>query len=132
MAWAPPQIDNGARLGRLPGLDTDVGGGSSLSGVGQRRLVALARVLKDPAISFLVEGHSQRRSHSPRTNSGELDMIMAQRDRKPHYLSTVKNADPDCGEARPILSSKGTQQPDATGHYARHGCLLSALSLKTY
>jgi ATP-binding cassette, subfamily B, bacterial len=57
--WSGPpnQIDNGDWLKALPhGLDTEVGERGSNLSMGQRQLVALARViLKDPAIFILDE-----------------------------------------------------------------------------
>jgi ABC-type multidrug transport system fused ATPase/permease subunit len=91
------RIDDGEWLAALPnGLDTPVGeSGHSLS-VGQRQLVALARVmLQDPAIVILDEATA---SVDPLTESqiqDALDVVLAGRTSIviAHRLSTVRNAD---------------------------------------
>jgi ABC-type multidrug transport system fused ATPase/permease subunit len=95
--WAASQIDNGSWLAALPdGLDTEVGErGSSLS-MGQRQLVALARViLKDPAIFILDEATASVDPFTEAQIQEGLDMIMAQRTAVviAHRLSTIKHAD---------------------------------------
>jgi len=94
---AARQISGGDWLADLPdGLDTDVGErGSSLS-MGQRQLVALARViLKDPAIFILDEATASVDPFTEMQIQEGLEAIM--RDRTAiviaHRLSTVKNAD---------------------------------------
>ena len=94
---AANQISKGDWLADLPdGLDTDVGErGASLS-MGQRQLVALARVvLKDPAIFILDEATASVDPFTEAQIQEGLDTIM--RDRTAiviaHRLSTVKNAD---------------------------------------
>ena len=91
------RISNGDWLDDLPdGLDTDVGErGASLS-MGQRQLVALARVLlKDPAIFILDEATSSVDPFTEMQIQEGLETLM--RDRTAiviaHRLSTVKNAD---------------------------------------
>jgi ABC-type multidrug transport system fused ATPase/permease subunit len=91
------QISNGEWLDGLPdGLNTDVGErGSSLS-MGQRQLVALARVvLKDPAIFVLDEATASVDPFTETQIQEGLEVIM--RDRTAiviaHRLSTVRNAD---------------------------------------
>jgi len=82
--------------GLADGLDTDVGErGASLS-MGQRQLVALARVLlKDPAIFILDEATASVDPFTETQIQEGLETIM--RDRTAiviaHRLSTVKNAD---------------------------------------
>jgi ABC-type multidrug transport system fused ATPase/permease subunit len=94
---AAMRIGKGDWLADLPaGLDTDVGErGASLS-MGQRQLVALARVLlKDPAIFILDEATASVDPFTEAQIQEGLETIM--RDRTAiviaHRLSTVKNAD---------------------------------------
>jgi ABC-type multidrug transport system fused ATPase/permease subunit len=94
---AAMHISNGDWLADLPdGLNTDVGErGASLS-MGQRQLVALARVLlKDPAIFILDEATASVDPFTETQIQEGLEIIM--RDRTAiviaHRLSTVKHAD---------------------------------------
>ena len=94
---AAERISKGDWLADLPdGLDTDVGErGASLS-MGQRQLVALARVLlKDPAIFILDEATASVDPFTEMQIQEGLETIM--RDRTAiviaHRLSTVKHAD---------------------------------------
>ena len=94
---AAMRISHGNWLADLPdGLDTDVGErGASLS-MGQRQLVALARVLlKDPAIFILDEATASVDPFTEMQIQEGLETVM--RDRTAiviaHRLSTVKNAD---------------------------------------
>lgn len=94
---AANHISNGEWLDVLPdGLDTDVGErGSSLS-MGQRQLVALARVLlKDPAIFILDEATASVDPFTETQIQEGLDQIMRERTAVviAHRLSTVKHAD---------------------------------------
>ncbi|MBN1260228.1 MAG: ABC transporter ATP-binding protein [Anaerolineae bacterium] len=90
-------ISNGAWLsGLTDGLDTDVGERGANLSMGQRQLVALARVLlKDPAIFILDEATASVDPFTETQIQEGLDTIM--RDRTAiviaHRLSTVKNAD---------------------------------------
>ena len=122
--WAAAQIDNGNWLQALPkGLDTEVGERGSNLSMGQRQLVALARViLKDPAIFILDEATASVDPFTETQIQEGLDMIMAQRTAVviAHRLSTVKNAD------RIIVMSDGgileegphEQLMAQSGHYA--------------
>jgi ABC-type multidrug transport system fused ATPase/permease subunit len=94
---AARRISNGEWLEALPdGLDSDVGErGGSLS-MGQRQLVALARViLKDPAIFILDEATASVDPFTETQIQEGLDAIMAERTAIviAHRLSTVKGAD---------------------------------------
>jgi ABC-type multidrug transport system fused ATPase/permease subunit len=91
------QVSHGDWVADLPdGLDTDVGErGASLS-MGQRQLVALARVvLKDPAIFILDEATASVDPFTETQIQEGLETLM--RDRTAiviaHRLSTVKHAD---------------------------------------
>ncbi len=90
-------ISNGDWLAVLAdGLDTDVGERGANLSMGQRQLVALARVLlKDPAIFILDEATASVDPFTEAQIQEGLDTIM--RDRTAiviaHRLSTVKNAD---------------------------------------
>jgi ATP-binding cassette subfamily B protein len=121
---AAMNISQGDWLADLPnGLDTDVGErGASLS-LGQRQLVALARVLlKDPAIFILDEATASVDPFTEAQIQEGLDFVM--RDRTTiviaHRLSTVKHAD------RIIVMDHGRIVEEGThdsllaqgGHYA--------------
>jgi len=90
-------ISNGDWLtGLADGLDTDVGERGANLSMGQRQLVALARVLlKDPAIFILDEATASVDPFTEAQIQEGLDTIM--RDRTAiviaHRLSTIKNAD---------------------------------------
>jgi ATP-binding cassette subfamily B protein len=90
-------ISNGDWLADLPdGLDTDVGERGGNLSMGQRQLVALARVLlKDPAIFILDEATASVDPFTEMQIQEGLDTLM--RDRTAiviaHRLSTVKSAD---------------------------------------
>jgi ABC-type multidrug transport system fused ATPase/permease subunit len=91
------QISHGDWLADLPeGLDTDVGERGANLSMGQRQLVALARVvLKDPAVFILDEATASVDPFTEMQIQEGLETIM--RDRTAiviaHRLSTVKHAD---------------------------------------
>jgi ATP-binding cassette subfamily B protein len=94
---AAMQISGGDWLGDLPdGLDTDVGERGANLSMGQRQLVALARVLlKDPAVFILDEATASVDPFTEMQIQEGLETIM--RDRTAlviaHRLSTVRHAD---------------------------------------
>jgi ABC-type multidrug transport system fused ATPase/permease subunit len=118
------QIAHGDWLADLPeGLDTDVGERGANLSMGQRQLVALARVvLKDPAIFILDEATASVDPFTETQIQEGLETIM--RDRTAiviaHRLSTVKHAD------RIIVMDQGDTIEEGThdallaqgGHYA--------------
>ncbi|MFO7682706.1 MAG: ABC transporter ATP-binding protein [Chloroflexota bacterium] len=122
--WAAEQIDNGDWLKALPnGLDTEVGERGSNLSMGQRQLVALARViLKDPAIFILDEATASVDPFTEAQIQEGLDMIMAQRTAVviAHRLSTVKNADRIIVMANGGILEEGTHEQlmQQSGHYA--------------
>jgi ABC-type multidrug transport system fused ATPase/permease subunit len=121
---AAMQISNGDWLAGLPdGLATDVGERGANLSMGQRQLVALARVmLKDPAIFILDEATASVDPFTETQIQEGLETIM--RDRTAiviaHRLSTVKHAD------RTIVMDHGRIIEEGThdnlmargGHYA--------------
>jgi ABC-type multidrug transport system fused ATPase/permease subunit len=121
---AAMQIGNGDWLAVLPdGLETDVGERGANLSMGQRQLVALARVLlKDPAIFILDEATASVDPFTETQIQEGLETVM--RDRTAiviaHRLSTVKNADRiivmEQGEIIEEGTHKGLMQDG--GHYA--------------
>ncbi len=97
VAAAAHQIGAGDWLHGLGnGLDTDVGERGSNLSMGQRQLVALARVvLKDPAIFILDEATASVDPFTETQIQEGLEMLMRGRTAIliAHRLSTVKNAD---------------------------------------
>jgi ATP-binding cassette subfamily B protein len=109
--------------GLTDGLDTDVGERGANLSMGQRQLVALARVvLKDPAIFILDEATASVDPFTETQIQEGLDVIMRERTAIviAHRLSTVKHADRiivlDHGE----IIEEGTHNALMTqgGHYA--------------
>ena len=94
---AANRISEGVWLNSLAqGLDTDVGERGSNLSMGQRQLVAMARVmLKDPAIFILDEATASVDPFTETQIQEGLDVVMAERTAIviAHRLSTVKNAD---------------------------------------
>ncbi len=123
--WAAARaISEGEWLDALPkGLETDVGErGSSLS-MGQRQLVALARVvLKDPAIFVLDEATASIDPFTETQIQEGLDTIMAERTAIviAHRLSTVKSADRIIvmGNGGIIEEGRHDELMARSGHYA--------------
>jgi ABC-type multidrug transport system fused ATPase/permease subunit len=121
---AAMHISHGGWLADLPnGLDTDVGERGANLSMGQRQLVALARVLlKDPAIFILDEATASVDPFTETQIQEGLETIM--RDRTAiviaHRLSTVKHADRiivmDHGQI--IEEGKHDELMARGGHYA--------------
>jgi ATP-binding cassette subfamily B protein len=121
---AVTQISGGDWLGDLPdGLDTDVGERGANLSMGQRQLVALARVLlKDPAVFILDEATASVDPFTEMQIQEGLETIM--RDRTAiviaHRLSTVRHADRIVVVDHGRIIEEGTHEGLLArgGHYA--------------
>jgi len=121
---AARQVAGGDWLDSLPdGLDTQVGErGASLS-MGQRQLVALARVLlQDPAIFILDEATASVDSLTETLIQEGLDEVMKRRTSVviAHRLSTIRNADRIIvlRDGKIIEEGSHDELLEAGGHYA--------------
>jgi ATP-binding cassette, subfamily B, bacterial len=122
--WAASHVGSGDWLEDLPnGLETDVGERGASISLGQRQLVALARVLlKDPAIFILDEATASVDPFTEAQIQEGLDAVMGGRTAIviAHRLSTIRTAD------RIIVLDKGRIIEDGNhegllasgGHYA--------------
>jgi ATP-binding cassette subfamily B protein len=121
---AAMHISGGDWLADLPdGLDTDVGERGANLSMGQRQLVALARVLlKNPAIFILDEATASVDPFTETQIQEGLETIMADRTAIviAHRLSTVKHADRIIVMDHGRIIEEGTHDQLMTrgGHYA--------------
>ncbi|MEM7330441.1 MAG: ABC transporter ATP-binding protein [Chloroflexota bacterium] len=121
---AVQQISAGEWLhGFSHGLDTDVGERGSNLSMGQRQLVAMARVLlKDPAIFILDEATASVDPFTETQIQDGLDAVMANRTAIviAHRLSTVRNADRIIVMANGRIIEEGSHDAlmAQAGHYA--------------
>jgi ABC-type multidrug transport system fused ATPase/permease subunit len=117
-------ISNGEWLqGLTNGLDTDVGERGSNLSMGQRQLVAMARVLlKNPAIFILDEATASVDPFTETQIQEGLDAVMADRTAIviAHRLSTIKNADRIIVMANGRIIEEGSHERlmQQGGHYA--------------
>ncbi|NJP06252.1 MAG: ABC transporter ATP-binding protein [Chloroflexaceae bacterium] len=121
---AARSIGDGEWLDGLPrGLDTDVGERGGQLSLGQRQLVALARViLQNPAIFLLDEATASIDPFTESQIQTSLDMIMQGRTSIiiAHRLSTVRSVDRIIVMRQGRIIEEGTHQEllSQKGHYA--------------
>ena len=121
---AAMQVSQGEWVADLAdGLDTDVGERGSNLSMGQRQLVALARVLlKDPAIFILDEATASVDPFTEMQIQEGLDAIMADRTAIviAHRLSTIRSADRIIVMDQGRILEEGTHESllAGGGHYA--------------
>jgi ATP-binding cassette, subfamily B, bacterial len=124
VVWAASHVGRGDWLEDLPnGLDTEVGERGSAISLGQRQLVALARVLlKDPAIFILDEATASVDPFTEAQIQEGLDSVMDGRTAIviAHRLSTVRSADRIIVLDGGRIVEDGTHQAllDSGGQYA--------------
>ena len=118
------QIGWGEWVEALPnGLDSDVGEGGQALSMGQRQLVALARVLlKEPAIIILDEATASIDPVTEAQIQESLDTVLQQRTAIviAHRLSTIRNADRIIVLSQGEIIEEGSHEAlmAARGHYA--------------
>jgi ABC-type multidrug transport system fused ATPase/permease subunit len=124
IAEAARQVGGGDWLQDLPdGLNTDVGERGAQLSMGQRQLVALARVvLQNPAIFILDEATASVDPFTEAQIQDGLDLVMSERTSIiiAHRLSTVQHADRIIVMAGGRIIEEGTHKSllAAGGHYA--------------
>jgi ATP-binding cassette, subfamily B, bacterial len=125
VAEVAAQIGDGEWLRALPdGLATEVGEGGRGLSLGQRQLVALARVLlQDPAIIILDEATASVDPLTEEQIQEGLDLVLAGRTAIiiAHRLSTIRHADRILVLRQGAIAEEGSHDAlmRAGGHYAQ-------------